>query len=79
MPYQGEWNVVSLTQIPNPINIPTTPSNNNQLKNIIPKMKHTLPLLALLALLSTSLADKQCTPSFDYCAEKLVDSQGEYS
>ena len=40
-------------------------------------MKPTLSLLAILALLSTSLADKHCTPSFNYRAEKLIDSQGE--
>ncbi|RJE24733.1 hypothetical protein PHISCL_02942 [Aspergillus sclerotialis] len=33
-------------------------------------------LLALFALFSTTLADKHCTPSFDYCAEKLIHDQG---
>lgn len=35
---------------------------------------YLLPLLALL--FSTSLAAKHCTPSFDYCADKLIDEQG---
>lgn len=33
-------------------------------------------LLTLLALTATVLADKTCTPSFDYCAKTLIDSKG---
>lgn len=37
-------------------------------------MKLILPTLLTLA--ATVLADKTCTPSFDYCAKSLIDSKG---
>jgi hypothetical protein len=36
-------------------------------------MKSTLLLLALAA---AALGAKTCTPSFDYCAEKLISDKG---
>ncbi|PYH87163.1 hypothetical protein BO82DRAFT_349678 [Aspergillus uvarum CBS 121591] len=36
----------------------------------------TLLLTGLLALATGTLADKTCTPSFDYCANKLLSSKG---
>ncbi|PWY73224.1 hypothetical protein BO94DRAFT_539103 [Aspergillus sclerotioniger CBS 115572] len=40
-------------------------------------MKSTTTILsALLALAMTGLADKTCTPSFDYCSDVLLDSKG---
>ena len=38
-------------------------------------MKLILP--ALLTLAATGLAEKTCTPSFDYCAKSLIDSKGK--
>ena len=35
-------------------------------------------LLTLLALTTAVLADKTCTPSFDYCAKTLIDSKGSF-
>ncbi|KAJ5691785.1 hypothetical protein N7462_001208 [Penicillium macrosclerotiorum] len=32
--------------------------------------------LAIFALFSTGLADKTCTPSFDYCSDILIKSKG---
>lgn len=34
------------------------------------------PTLFLLALAAAALAAKTCTPSFDYCAEKLIADKG---
>ncbi|KAL4865851.1 hypothetical protein BDV12DRAFT_199718 [Aspergillus spectabilis] len=40
-------------------------------------MKPTTLLLSTLSLLiSTILANKTCTPSFDYCADELIKSKG---
>lgn len=39
-------------------------------------MKLILP--ALLTLAATGLAEKTCTPSFDYCAKSLIDSKGKF-
>ncbi|KAI9373837.1 hypothetical protein BJX61DRAFT_541405 [Aspergillus egyptiacus] len=36
----------------------------------------TLLTLSLPLLVSTTLADKTCTPSFDYCADELINSKG---
>ncbi|KAE8149930.1 hypothetical protein BDV25DRAFT_140312 [Aspergillus avenaceus] len=39
-------------------------------------MKPTTLLLGLFSIISLAVADKTCTPSFDYCAEDLVKSKG---
>ncbi|KAL3488740.1 hypothetical protein BJX62DRAFT_239713 [Aspergillus germanicus] len=39
-------------------------------------MKPTTLLLSLSLLACTGLADKTCTPSFDYCASELIKSKG---
>ncbi|KAL4930755.1 uncharacterized protein BDV17DRAFT_258517 [Aspergillus undulatus] len=39
-------------------------------------MKPTTTLLTLSLLLGTALADKTCTPSFDYCADELIKNKG---
>ncbi|KAL3461428.1 hypothetical protein BJX64DRAFT_161600 [Aspergillus heterothallicus] len=39
-------------------------------------MKSTTLLFALSVLACTGLADKICTPSFDYCASELINSKG---
>ncbi|KAL4921666.1 hypothetical protein BDW62DRAFT_197796 [Aspergillus aurantiobrunneus] len=40
-------------------------------------MKPTTTLLLSLSLLAgTTLADKTCTSSFDYCADELIESKG---
>ncbi|RAK97087.1 uncharacterized protein BO80DRAFT_364645 [Aspergillus ibericus CBS 121593] len=39
-------------------------------------MKPTTILTTLLTLTITTLADKTCTPSFDYCSDVLLDSKG---
>ncbi|KAL2811149.1 hypothetical protein BJX63DRAFT_293537 [Aspergillus granulosus] len=36
----------------------------------------TAALLTLSLLVCTGLADKVCTPSFDYCASELITSKG---
>ncbi|KAL4788190.1 hypothetical protein BJX76DRAFT_353488 [Aspergillus varians] len=36
----------------------------------------TTLFLTLSLLLGTTLADKTCTPSFDYCADELIKSKG---
>lgn len=36
-------------------------------------------LLTLLALTTAVVADKTCTPSFDYCANTLIKDKGIYS
>lgn len=40
-------------------------------------MKYSSVLLAVVALVSSGLADKTCTPSFDYCSDALIKSKGE--
>ena len=40
-------------------------------------MKFSSVILAVFALVSTGLADKTCTPSFDYCSDALIKSKGE--
>ncbi|KAL4948899.1 hypothetical protein BDW69DRAFT_198525 [Aspergillus filifer] len=32
--------------------------------------------LAMSLLITTTIADKTCTPSFDYCAEELINNKG---
>ncbi|KAJ5633438.1 hypothetical protein N7490_009777 [Penicillium lividum] len=39
-------------------------------------MKFSSVILAVFALVSTGLADKSCTPSFDYCADVLIKDKG---
>ncbi|EPS26338.1 hypothetical protein POX_g09354 [Penicillium oxalicum] len=39
-------------------------------------MKASSVLLTLFTLASTGLADKTCTPSFDYCSDVLIGSKG---
>ncbi|KAJ5885534.1 hypothetical protein N7495_010044 [Penicillium taxi] len=39
-------------------------------------MKFSSVVFALFALASTGLADKTCTPSFDYCSDVLLKSKG---
>lgn len=41
-------------------------------------MKFSSVALALFALVSTGLADKTCTPSFDYCSDVLIKDKGEF-
>jgi hypothetical protein len=40
-------------------------------------MKFSSVLLAVFALVSSGLADKTCTPSFDYCSDALIKSKGK--
>jgi hypothetical protein len=40
-------------------------------------MKFSSVLLAVFALVSSGLADKTCTPSFDYCSDVLIKSKGK--
>lgn len=42
-------------------------------------MKFSSVILAVFALVSTGLADKSCTPSFDYCSDLLIKSKGKFS
>ncbi|KAJ5667686.1 uncharacterized protein N7477_006256 [Penicillium maclennaniae] len=39
-------------------------------------MKFSSVILTVFALVSTGLADKSCTPSFDYCSDILIQSKG---
>ncbi|KAJ5151576.1 hypothetical protein N7492_009871 [Penicillium capsulatum] len=39
-------------------------------------MKFSSVLLTVFALVSSGLADKTCTPSFDYCSDELIKSKG---
>lgn len=40
-------------------------------------MKPTTAVLLTLSLIAgTAFADKTCTPSFDYCADELINSKG---
>ncbi|OJJ02821.1 hypothetical protein ASPVEDRAFT_151418 [Aspergillus versicolor CBS 583.65] len=40
-------------------------------------MKPTTALFLTLSLIAgTTFAEKTCTPSFDYCADELIDSKG---
>lgn len=41
------------------------------------KMRFSSVVLAVFALVSTGLADKTCTPSFDYCSDILIQSKGK--
>lgn len=40
-------------------------------------MRFSSILLTLVALVSSGLADKSCTPSFDYCSDVLIKSKGK--
>lgn len=41
-------------------------------------MKYTSLFLGIAALFaSTAAADKTCTPSFDYCADELMEKKGK--
>lgn len=40
-------------------------------------MKFSSVILTVFALVSTGLAAKSCTPSFDYCSDLLINSKGE--
>ena len=42
-------------------------------------MKFSSVILAVFALVSTGLADKTCTPSFDYCSDLLIKSKGKFT
>ncbi|KAF5865443.1 hypothetical protein ETB97_003701 [Aspergillus alliaceus] len=39
-------------------------------------MKPSSLLCALFSLITFAVADKVCTPSFDYCADELIKSKG---
>ncbi|KAJ5281983.1 hypothetical protein N7478_007355 [Penicillium angulare] len=39
-------------------------------------MKFSAVVLAVFTLVSTGLADKTCTPSFDYCSDVLIKDKG---
>ncbi|CRG87877.1 hypothetical protein PISL3812_04898 [Talaromyces islandicus] len=39
-------------------------------------MRSSFIVFTLVALTCSGLADKTCTPSFDYCAEALIESKG---
>jgi hypothetical protein len=39
-------------------------------------MKQSILLYTLTLLAGTTVAAKTCTPSFDYCADKLIKSKG---
>lgn len=40
-------------------------------------MKFSAIVLAVFALATAGLADKTCTPSFDYCSDVLIKDKGE--
>lgn len=40
-------------------------------------MRFSAVVLAVFALATTSLADKTCTPSFDYCSDVLIKEKGK--
>ena len=42
-------------------------------------MQFSPVLLAVFALVSTGVAKKTCTPSFDYCSDALIKSKGKSS
>ncbi|KAF7591323.1 hypothetical protein BBP40_001699 [Aspergillus hancockii] len=39
-------------------------------------MKPSSVLFALFSLIAVTVADKTCTPSFDYCADELISKKG---
>lgn len=40
-------------------------------------MKPSSIFFALLSLITVAVADKVCTPSFDYCSDELISKKGK--